>query len=99
VLEAMGWERHAARNQALRFRRHSVELLEEMVPHFADEQRLIAMAKQGRQQLEQTWAREREQNLARDPRAGWHAPGADPGADPGATHRGASDRGPGRANG
>jgi glutathione-regulated potassium-efflux system ancillary protein KefC len=97
VLEAMGWERHAARNQALRFRRHSVELLEEMVPHIADEQRLIAIAKQGRQQLEQTWAREREQSLARTQRAGWHAAGADPGADADADHGGASDRSPGQA--
>ena len=77
VLERLGWERHAARTQALRFRRHSIELLEEMVPHFTDEKRLIAIARQGRQQLEETWARERERNAARDLRAGWQAPAAD----------------------
>jgi glutathione-regulated potassium-efflux system ancillary protein KefC len=82
VLELMGWERHAARTQALRFRQHSIDVLEEMVPHIADEKRIIALAKQGRQQLEETWAREREQNAARSQRqrAGWHAP---PAADEG----------------
>ena len=33
VLELMGWQPHAARTQALRFRRHSIELLEQMAPH------------------------------------------------------------------
>jgi glutathione-regulated potassium-efflux system ancillary protein KefC len=80
VLELMGWERHAARMQALRFRRHSIALLEEMAPHLADEKRLIAIARQGRQQLEQTWARERAQQRERETRAGWHAPAASPGA-------------------
>jgi glutathione-regulated potassium-efflux system ancillary protein KefC len=77
VLELLGWERHAARTQALRFRRHSIELLEEMVPHVTDEKRLIAIAKQGRQQLEETWARERAQDQARAQRSGWQAPGTD----------------------
>lgn len=59
VLELTGTQPHEARRQALRFRRHSIELLEEMAPHFADEDRLIAIAKRGRAQLEETWARER----------------------------------------
>jgi len=37
VFELMGWERHAARNQALRFRRHSIELMQRMAPHSGDE--------------------------------------------------------------
>ena len=66
VLELMGWERHAARNQALRFRRHSIELMERMAPHSGDEKKLIALAKQGREQLEVQWAAERaEQARAR----------------------------------
>jgi glutathione-regulated potassium-efflux system ancillary protein KefC len=78
VLELLGFERHQARNLVLRFRRHSVELLEEMAPHFADEKRLIAIAKQGRDQLEQTWARERELQRERTPQAAWHEePGRD----------------------
>jgi glutathione-regulated potassium-efflux system ancillary protein KefC len=71
VLEAMGWQRHQARNLALRFRRHNIELLEEMALHRTDEAKLIAVAKQGRQQLEQLWAKEREEAQERKQRAGW----------------------------
>jgi glutathione-regulated potassium-efflux system ancillary protein KefC len=76
VLELMGWERHAARNQALRFRRHSIELMERMAPHFGDEKKLIALSKQGREQLEAQWAAEREQHSEQQARAGWHSPPA-----------------------
>ncbi|MFY9514244.1 MAG: cation:proton antiporter, partial [Rubrivivax sp.] len=77
VLELMGWEPHAARNQALRFRRHNIDLVEQMAPHLGDQNKLIAMAKQGRQQLEELWARERAQNAGQRARAVWHAPNAD----------------------
>ena len=73
VLELLGWERHQARNLALRFRKHSIELLEEMALHRQDEAQLIAVAKQGRQQLEQLWAKEREEAQARRRRTGWSA--------------------------
>jgi glutathione-regulated potassium-efflux system ancillary protein KefC len=64
VLQALGFTPHQARRQAMRFRRHSIELLEQMVPHIGDEDRLIAVAKAGRQQLEETWARERAARAA-----------------------------------
>ncbi len=73
VLEAMGWERHTARNQALRFRQHNIELLEQMAPHLGDEHQLIAIAKQGRQQLEELWAQERAEQSGRRGRADWSA--------------------------
>jgi glutathione-regulated potassium-efflux system ancillary protein KefC len=60
VLELMGWEREAAGAQALRFRQHTIDLLQQMAPHQRDEKKLISLAKQGRQQLEEMWARERE---------------------------------------
>ena len=71
VLEAMGWERHTARHQALRFRQHNIELLEQMAPHLGDEHQLIAIAKQGRQQLEELWAQERADQAGRRGRADW----------------------------
>ena len=73
VLELVGWEKHAARNKALHFRRHNIEQLEIMAPHLADEKKFIALAKQGRQQLEELWAREREEQAAQRARAraGW----------------------------
>jgi glutathione-regulated potassium-efflux system ancillary protein KefC len=75
VLELLGMQRHTARNQAMRFRRHTIELIEEMAPHYGDEKRLIAMARQGRQQLEEMLASEREQaaEAARQRAAGWAA--------------------------
>ncbi|MDO9283275.1 MAG: glutathione-regulated potassium-efflux system protein KefC [Aquabacterium sp.] len=72
VLELMGWQPHAARNQALRFRAHTIELIEQMAPHLGDEQKLIALAKQGRQQLETMWAQERAEQAALRNRQGWH---------------------------
>ncbi len=74
VLETLGWQPHAARTSALRFRQHNIELLDAMAAHAGDESKLIAVAKQGRQQLEQTWAAEREQQAARAQLLGWPAP-------------------------
>jgi glutathione-regulated potassium-efflux system ancillary protein KefC len=71
VLEELGWERHHARTLALRFRRHNVEQLAKMAPHRKDEAKLIAAAKQGRQQLEELFAQERDESAKRHVRVGW----------------------------
>ena len=71
VLELMGWQRHSARNQALRFRQHSIDLMERMALHSGDQKTLIALAKEGRAQLEAQWAEERRQSHERHSRAGW----------------------------
>ncbi|HEX7438110.1 MAG TPA: glutathione-regulated potassium-efflux system protein KefC, partial [Caldimonas sp.] len=71
ALESLGWQPHQARTLALRFRRHNVEQLQAMAPHRKDEAKLIAAAKQGRQQLEELFALEREQAQQRQARAGW----------------------------
>ena len=71
ALELLGWQPHRARNLALRFRRHNVAQLAAIAPHRKDEARLIAAAKQGRQQLEQLFAIERQQAAERQARAGW----------------------------
>jgi glutathione-regulated potassium-efflux system ancillary protein KefC len=44
----------------MRFRRHNIELFEQMYPHHKDRNKLIAVAKQGREQLEAQMAKERE---------------------------------------
>ncbi len=77
VLELMGWQAHSARNQALRFRQHTIALIEQMAPHVGDEQKLIALAKQGRQQLEQMWAQERAGQAAQRNRQGWNPAAGD----------------------
>jgi glutathione-regulated potassium-efflux system ancillary protein KefC len=73
VLELMGWQPHAARTQAQRFRRHNIAVLEEMARHFKDEAKLIAISKRGRQQLEELWAKERADARSRR-REDWHVP-------------------------
>jgi glutathione-regulated potassium-efflux system ancillary protein KefC len=79
VLELMGMQPHAARNSALRFRQHTIDLLRAMAPHQGDEKKLISIAKQGRQELEEMWSRERAERKALAARTGWQAEGADEG--------------------
>ncbi len=70
VLENMGWERHAARTQALRFRQHSIALLQSLAPHQGDRNQLVSMSKLGRQQLEEQWSVERAQRRQAQARRG-----------------------------
>lgn len=65
VLEVLGHEPGEARRLALRFRRHNIELFEQMYLHHQDRTRLIAVAKQGRLQFEEQMARERAEAQAR----------------------------------
>jgi len=71
ALEALGWEPHHARTLALRFRRHNVAQVVALAPHWKDEARLITAAKQGRAQLEEQFAQEREEASLRQAQAGW----------------------------
>jgi glutathione-regulated potassium-efflux system ancillary protein KefC len=80
VLELMGWQPHAARQQAWRFRRHTIEQLELMAPHRGDEAALIALSKQGSRQLQQLWAQERAEAAEATGRAAWHRWPAEPAA-------------------
>jgi len=65
ALELLGQTPHEARRLAMRFRRHNIRLFEEMYPHHKDRSKLIAVAKQGRRQLEEQMAREREEAARR----------------------------------
>jgi glutathione-regulated potassium-efflux system ancillary protein KefC len=65
VLELLGFPAHEARQTAMRFRRHNLELFEQMYIHHKDRAKLIAVVKQGRQQLEEQMAREREEREKR----------------------------------
>jgi glutathione-regulated potassium-efflux system ancillary protein KefC len=70
VLQLMGWEPHAARTQALRFRQHSIDLMAQMAPHRGDRQKLVSLTKAGRQQLEAMWQRERDDRQRQSARRG-----------------------------
>ena len=66
VLEALGWPAHEAREDAMRFRRRNIELMHETYPHYkGDRAKLIAVAKEGRQQFQEQMAREREERRQR----------------------------------
>ncbi len=63
VLQILGMDALSAQASAERFRAHTIELIQQMAPHFGDEAKLIALAKLGRQQFEAMWAQEREDRL------------------------------------
>jgi glutathione-regulated potassium-efflux system ancillary protein KefC len=65
VLEVLGFPPYEARAQAMRFRRHNLELFERMYPHHKDRAKVIAVIKQGRRQLEEQMAQERAEHEKR----------------------------------
>ena len=70
VLELLGQPPYEARQTAMRFRQHNIELFGRMYPHHKDRSKVIAVAVQGRLQLEEQMAQERELLAKRRP-AGW----------------------------
>ncbi|TWO70389.1 glutathione-regulated potassium-efflux system protein KefC [Caenimonas sedimenti] len=77
VLEVLGSAPHEARRHAMRFRRHNLELFEKMYPHHKDRAKLIAVVKEGRQQLEEQMASERAELAGRGHRGERRPPGWD----------------------
>ncbi len=69
VLELLGHSPEEADANARRFRAHNLELFEQMYPHYKDRAKMIAVAKQGRQQLESQMAQERLDRTRRKPEA------------------------------
>jgi glutathione-regulated potassium-efflux system ancillary protein KefC len=71
TLTLLGVEPYEAREVADAFRRQNLSTLTAMLPHFRDEARTVAMARSGREELEENLRRDRE---ARAQRAadGWH---------------------------
>jgi glutathione-regulated potassium-efflux system ancillary protein KefC len=59
ALMLLGLGAEEAQKSAVRFREHNLELMAQMHPHFRDRNKLIAVVKQGRQQLEEQLAQER----------------------------------------
>jgi glutathione-regulated potassium-efflux system ancillary protein KefC len=76
VLELLGQPPHEARQAAMRFRQHNLNLFEQMYPHRKNRSKTIAVATQGRQQLEEQMAQERAQHAQRRP-ARWHGENTD----------------------
>ena len=60
ALEALGVDRFRARELADAFRRHNIASVDATLPFYQDEGRRLSMAKQGREELERQFARDRE---------------------------------------
>lgn len=65
ALQALGWPAHEAREAAMRFRQRNIKLTDAGYPHYKDRAKLIAVAKEGRQQFEEQMARERDERRRR----------------------------------
>jgi glutathione-regulated potassium-efflux system ancillary protein KefC len=63
VLQVLGHSAADAQTSVQRFRDHNLAQIEEMWPHHKDVERLISLAKSGRQQLEELMAQERAVTL------------------------------------
>ena len=66
VLKALGHSAEDAHLSAQRFRDHNLAQIEQMWPHHQDEERLISIARAGRQQLDELMAQERNVTLLPD---------------------------------
>ena len=71
VLEALGVDPYRAREMADAFRRHNVATMEALVPHFHDENRMVSVAKAGRDELEELFSRDRAK-FEENGRGGWN---------------------------
>jgi len=60
ALERLGMDRFRAKELADSFRRHNVASVDATLPYYQDEARRLSMAKQGREELERQFARDRE---------------------------------------
>ncbi len=60
ALEALGLGPYEAREIADRFRRSNLATLHAMQPHFRDEAKTVAIARSGREELEENLRRDRE---------------------------------------
>ena len=77
ALEAMGVRPYEGRRIADRFRRSTLATLEAMLPDFRDEQKLVARARSGRDELEKMLMDDRQRRDA-DFGAGWGRPSDGP---------------------
>jgi glutathione-regulated potassium-efflux system ancillary protein KefC len=60
TLEKLGMDRFRAKELADVFRRHNIASVEATLPFYTDEARRFSLAKQGREELEKQFARDRE---------------------------------------
>jgi glutathione-regulated potassium-efflux system ancillary protein KefC len=70
VLQQLGFGAYRAREAAMKFRDHNLKTLHAVYPHYRDQQQLVSMAKQAREELEEMFARDAEA-LDTERQVGW----------------------------
>jgi glutathione-regulated potassium-efflux system ancillary protein KefC len=71
ALERLGMDRFRAKELADSFRRHNVASVDATLPYYQDEARRLSMARQGREELEHQFARDRERFEREHGGKGW----------------------------
>ncbi|MGZ5662157.1 MAG: hypothetical protein ACXWG6_12395, partial [Usitatibacter sp.] len=71
ALERLGFDPFRARELADLFRRHNIASVDATLPFYQDEARRLSIARQGREELEQQFARDRERFEREHGGAGW----------------------------
>ena len=71
ALERLGMDRFRAKELADSFRRHNVASVDATLPYYQDEARRLSIAKQGREELERQFARDRERFEREHGGKGW----------------------------
>ena len=69
VLELMGQSPTRAQEMTRRFREHNIALADRMYPHHKDRAKMMAVAREGRAQLAEQMAKERQEHTEREARA------------------------------
>jgi glutathione-regulated potassium-efflux system ancillary protein KefC len=70
VLRQMGFGAFRARQAAMKFRSHNIKAVLQVYPFYKDQQQLVSMAKQAREELEAMFARDAEA-IDREREGGW----------------------------
>jgi glutathione-regulated potassium-efflux system ancillary protein KefC len=65
VLQQLGFDAYGARQAAMKFRMHNLDLLQKLYPHYKDQQRFMSLTRQGRDELESMFANDAETLQAR----------------------------------
>ena len=69
VLELMGQSPTRAQEMTRRFREHNITLADRMYPHHKDRAKMVAVAREGRAQLAEQMAKERQEHPEREAKA------------------------------
>lgn len=72
VLEHLGFGVYQARQTAMRFRSHNIKTIHAVYPHYKDQQQVVSIAKQARDELEEMFNRDKEAREAAH-KSGWDA--------------------------